>query len=114
MRVLVYVICSALTALAGLLLLSRINAGLPKTGSGLEMEVVTAVVLGGVSIYGGKGSIFGVFVGVLIMGVLAHGMTYLNVSEYVQLVIRGFVLLIAIGFDNLSKHAELRQKRLSP
>lgn len=102
-RFLVYVISSVLAAVAGLLVLSRLNAGLPTTGTGLEMEVVTAVVLGGVSIYGGKGSVGGVFIGVFIMGVLSIGMTYLNVTEYVQLVIRGLVLLVAIGLGNLSK-----------
>jgi ribose transport system permease protein len=106
MKFLVYGISGFLTAIAGVLLLSRLNAGLPKTGTGLEMEVVTAVVLGGVSIYGGKGSVFGVFVGVIIMGVLTTGMTYLNVTEYVQLVTRGVVLLMAIGLDNLSKKAK--------
>lgn len=107
MKFLVYGISGFLAAVAGVLLLSRLNTGLPKTGTGLEMEVVTAVVLGGVSIYGGKGSIFGVFVGVIIMGVLTTGMTYLNVTEYVQLFVRGLVLLLAIGFDNLSKKAKL-------
>jgi ribose/xylose/arabinose/galactoside ABC-type transport system permease subunit len=102
-KFLVYILSSVLAALAGLLVLSRLNAGLPTTGTGLEMEVVTAVVLGGVSIYGGKGSVGGVFVGVFIMGVLSIGMTYLNVTEYVQLVIRGLVLLVAIGLGNLSR-----------
>jgi len=103
MKFIVYIICSVLTAIAGILLLSRLNTGLPKTGTGLEMEVITAVVLGGVSIHGGKGNFFGVFVGVLIMGVLTNGMMYLNITEYIQLVIRGFVLLFAIGLDNMTK-----------
>lgn len=107
MKFLVYIVCSVITAIAGILLLSRLNTGLPKTGSGLEMEVVTAVVLGGVSIYGGKGSILGVFFGVVIMGVLTNGMTYLNITEYLQLVIRGFVLLVAIGFGHLSRKNRL-------
>ncbi len=102
-KFMVYMISSVLTAIAGILLLSRLNTGLPKTGTGLEMEVVTAVVLGGVSIYGGKGSFFGVFVGVMIMGVLTNGMIYLNITEYLQLVIRGFVLLFAIGMENIAK-----------
>lgn len=108
MKFMVYMMSSVLTAVAGILLLSRLNTGLPKTGTGLEMEVVTAVVLGGVSIYGGKGSFFGVFVGVLIMGVLTNGMIYLNITEYLQLVIRGFVLLFAIGMENITKRARKR------
>lgn len=102
MKFLIYCICSFTAALAGIMVLARLNTGLPATGTGLEMEVVTAVVLGGVSIYGGKGSIFGVLLGVLIMGVLANGMIYLNVTEYLQLVIRGVVLLVAIGIGNVA------------
>ena len=86
-----------------MIMLSRINTGQPKVGSGFELEVITAVVLGGVSIFGGQGRLIGVFIGVLIMGVLSNGMIILNVSEYYQLVTRGLVLLAAVGFDNLSK-----------
>ena len=64
--------------------------------------MITSVVLGGISIFGGQGQLIGVFIGVLIMGVLSNGMIILNISEYYQLITRGLVLLGAVAFDNLS------------
>lgn len=100
---LVYVISGFLTGLAGIIMLSRINSGQPKIGSGYEMDVITAVVLGGVSIMGGEGSLFGVLIGVLITGVLANGMILMDVSEYYQQITKGLVLLAAVTFDTLAK-----------
>jgi ribose transport system permease protein len=102
MKYLVYVLCSFLTGVAGMIMLSRMNTGQPKVGGGFELEVITAVVLGGVSIFGGQGKLIGVFIGVLILGVLGNGMIIMNISEYWQQVVRGLVLLAAVGFDNLS------------
>jgi ribose transport system permease protein len=68
-----------------------------------ELQVITAVVLGGVSISGGEGKLFGVFVGVLIIGVLNNGMIIMNIDEYYQRVASGFVLLGAVTLDNFSK-----------
>ncbi|KPJ88135.1 MAG: ribose ABC transporter permease [Spirochaetes bacterium DG_61] len=102
MKYMVYILCSFLTGVASMIMLSRINTGQPKVGSGFELEVITAVVLGGVSIFGGQGKLIGVFIGVLIMGVLSNGMIIMNISEYWQLVVRGLVLLAAVGVDNLS------------
>lgn len=102
-KYLAYILCGFLTGIAGIIMLSRINTGQPKIGTGFEMEVITAVVLGGVSIYGGQGKLFGVFVGVLIVGVLSNGLILLNISEYYQMVIRGAVLMAAVVFDNFSK-----------
>lgn len=98
-RYLVYMLCSILSGIAGVVLLARINSGQPKIGDGYEMNVITAVVLGGVSISGGAGKIMLVIVGVLIMGVLANGMILLNVQEYVQWVVKGIALLAAVGLD---------------
>jgi ribose/xylose/arabinose/galactoside ABC-type transport system permease subunit len=67
------------------------------------MDVITAVVLGGVSIMGGEGSIIGVLIGVLITGVLSNGMILIDVSEYYQQITKGLVLLIAVVFDTLAK-----------
>ena len=106
MKYMVYMLSAFLTGIASILMLSRINTGQPKIGTGFEMQVITAVVLGGVSIFGGQGKLFSVFVGVLIMGVLANGMILMNVSEYYQMVIRGAVLLAAVVFDNLSKRSK--------
>ncbi len=103
---LVFVISSFLTGIAGIIMLSRINTGQPKIGTGYEMDVITAVVLGGVSIMGGEGSLFGVLIGVLITGVLSNGMILIDVSEYSQQITKGLVLLIAVVFDTLAKKSK--------
>jgi ribose transport system permease protein len=105
-EVLVFIICSLLTGIAGIIMLSRINTGRPNMGTGYELDVITAVVLGGVSIMGGSGSIFGVFIGVLIIGVLANGMILLDVSEYYQQITKGVVLLLAVIFDTMAKRSK--------
>jgi ribose transport system permease protein len=102
-KLVVYSCLGFLTSLAGIILLSRINSGQPTAGSGFELDVVTAVVLGGVSISGGEGKLGGVLAGVLIIGVLSNGLIILNVEEYYQSVIKGLVLLCAVGFDRASK-----------
>ncbi len=101
-QTLVFVISSLLTGLAGLIMLSRINTGQPKIGTMFEMDVITAVVLGGVSIMGGAGSILGVLVGVFITGILSNGMILLDVSEYYQQITKGLVLLIAVTADTIA------------
>jgi len=98
-----YAIAGFTAALAGVVLLSRINSGQPQAGTGYEMDIITAVVLGGVSITGGEGKVVGTIVGVLIMGVLANGMILLNVGDYYQMILKGAVLLVAVGLDQLSK-----------
>lgn len=102
-RYFVYTFNGILTALAGTVLLSRVNSATPSAGTGYEMDVITAVILGGVSMSGGEGNILGVLVGVIIMGVLVNGMTLLNVNEYWQLVVKGGVLILAVILDRLSK-----------
>jgi ribose transport system permease protein len=98
-----YCACSFLSALAGIVLLSRVNSGQPIAGTGYELDVITGVVLGGVSMNGGEGRITGVIMGILIMGVLTNGMILLNISEYFQLVVKGSVLLLAVSFDYITK-----------
>jgi len=95
----VYALSGVLAAFAGIVLMARVNSGQPKGGEGYELDVVTAVVLGGVSIFGGVGRLSGVLAGVLIMGVLANGMILMNIDEYVQWVVKGAVLLAAVGLD---------------
>ena len=106
-KALVYTISGFLSGLAGVVLLSRINSGQPKAGQGYEMDVITAVVIGGVSISGGEGNIILVVAGVLIMGVLSNGMILLNIDEYVQWVVKGLVLVAAVGFDRVSQHRKV-------
>ena len=98
-----YMLSGILAAIAGIVELSRLSSGLPNAGSGYEMMIITAVVLGGVSIAGGEGKFFGVIVGIFIMAILSNGLVMMNVYEYYQQLIRGIVLLVAVGIDQMSK-----------
>ncbi len=109
---LVYAVSGLFTAVGAILLLSRLNSAQSATGAGFEFSVLTACVLGGVSVMGGRGSLFGAFIGVLIVGVLDNGLVLLNVSEYVQLVIKGLILLVAVIYDATSKRSGGRRKQI--
>ena len=98
-----YMLCSMITALAGIVLLSRVNTAQPSAGFGYEMDVITGAVLGGISMSGGEGKITGVLAGVLVMAVLSNGMMMCNVSEYWQWVAKGMVMLAAITYDRIVK-----------
>lgn len=101
MQLLVYALAGFLTGISGMIVMGRVNSGQPSLGVGFELEVITAVVLGGVSITGGSGNLFGIILGVFIMGVLSNGLIILNVSEYNQMVVRGLVLIVAVGIDQI-------------
>ena len=105
-----YMIAGFLSALAGLVELSRLSSGQPAAGDGFEMNVITAVVLGGISVNGGEGKLSGVVVGIFIMSVLANGLVMMNVYEFYQQLIRGIVLIFAVGFDQLSKRKKATKK----
>jgi ribose transport system permease protein len=95
-------ILSGLSAgLAGVLLTSLLGAGAPQAAFGLELSVIAAVILGGTSLAGGKGTILGTLIGVLILGTLNNGMVLLSVSAYYQQIAQGLVLLLAVGLDQL-------------
>ncbi len=102
-----------LTSIAGVILMTRINSGQPSAGDGTELDVVTAVVLGGVSMSGGEGKLSGVLIGTLIMGVLSNGLIIMNVGEYYQMVVKGLVLILAVGFDRISKREKVKRIKLA-
>lgn len=87
--------------IGGLILVSQLGAASPQAGLGLELAVVTAVILGGASLAGGRGTITGTVLGVFILGVLNNGLTLLNIQSFWQQVAQGVLLLIAVGFDQL-------------
>lgn len=98
-RTITYIIGGLLAAVSGVILTSRLNSGQPAGGNGWEFAALTAAVLGGVSIKGGKGKALGVFFGALFVGLLTNGMSLLEVSSYVQDITTGVVLILAIGID---------------
>ena len=93
--------------MAGIVMLSRSGSAQPSAAVGFEFEVITCVVLGGVSVAGGIGRMSGVIAGVLIIGSLKSGMIMLNVSEYTQMVVQGLVLAVAVGIDCFSKKRQV-------
>ncbi|WP_025692374.1 ABC transporter permease [Paenibacillus zanthoxyli] len=109
-KLILFSITGFFNGIAGIVLLSRTNSGQPNAGVGLEFDVLTAAVLGGVSILGGEGKISGVITGVLILGVLSNGLTLLNVGDYYQSIIKGIVLIGAIALDSL-QHKRRKAKR---
>ncbi|MCR4746496.1 MAG: ABC transporter permease [Lachnospiraceae bacterium] len=102
-KYLVYALSGLFAGIAGVVMLSRTNSGQPTAGKGYEFDVITAVVLGGVSVNGGAGKISNVIAGVLIIGMLSNGMVLLNVSSYMQMVVKGLILAVAVGFDCYQK-----------
>ncbi len=100
-KITVYALLGLLTGIAAIIMLARINSGQPVAGTGFELDVLTAIVLGGVSISGGEGKISGAFVGVLVMGVLSNGLLLVGLGEYYQMLVKGLVLLTAVGIDGL-------------
>ena len=99
----VYVISGVLSALAGILLASRMNSGQPNAGLMYELDVIAAVVVGGTSLFGGRGSIIGTFIGAMLIGILRNGLNLMNVNSYVQQVVVGFVILLAVMMDQIKK-----------
>jgi len=100
-KYLVYSLSGFFAGVAGIVILSRTNSATVTAGKMQELEILTACVLGGVSVTGGVGRISNVVAGVLILGVLSNGMVLMNISEFTQMVIKGSVLLIAVAFDCL-------------
>jgi len=104
---LIFVISGLLTGFGGAMLASRLGSGLPTAGNGFELTVVTAVLIGGTSINGGIGSIFGTLFGCLIIGFLQNGLVLLNIHSYYQMVVNGLILLIAVGMDTVRQKERL-------
>lgn len=98
----VYAYAGLMTALAGIILASRLSTGSPNVGEGAELDAIAAVVLGGTSLMGGVGSIGGTFMGVAIIGILNNGLNLMNVSSYNQMMVKGLVILLAVWVNNLN------------
>lgn len=101
-KVTVYTLGGALAGVAGLLLTARLDSATPNAGIGYELDSIAAVVIGGTSLSGGRGSVLGTVLGCLIIGVLNNGLVLLEVSPFWQQVIKGCVILAAVALDKLS------------
>ena len=99
----VYVICGLGAGLAGVLVASRLNAGYPRAGELYELDAIAAVVVGGTSLYGGRGSIWGTLAGAFFIGILNNGLNLYNVSAYDQMIVKGGVFLAAASLDRWNR-----------
>jgi ribose transport system permease protein len=94
-----YMLCGALAGIASVILIARLNAAVPVAGFGYELDSIAAVVIGGTSLSGGRGSIFGTVIGCLIIGVLSMSLALLNVEPATQDVVKGVVIIAAVAID---------------
>ena len=102
-KLIVYSIAGALAAVGGIIVTSRLDSAQPNAGTGYELDSIAAVVIGGTSLSGGRGTILGTVQGALIIGILNNGLVLLNVSPFWQQVIKGVVILAAVAIDRANK-----------
>jgi erythritol transport system permease protein len=105
-QLLVYVISGFCSAAVGLIIASQLGAAHPATGQSFELNAIAAVVLGGTSLMGGRGTIGGTIIGALVIGALADGLVLLGVSEFWQIVIKGAVIVVAVVLDQLQRRVQ--------
>ena len=102
-QILIYTLSGFMASIAGIILTSRLNSAQPTAGQAYEMDAIAAVVLGGTSLSGGKGRIFGTLVGALIIGTINNGLNLLGVSSFYQQIVKGIVIIIAVLIDRKKK-----------
>lgn len=100
-KIIIYGLNGVLIGIGSLVLLSRLGAALPSTGSGMELRAIAAVVIGGVPLTGGKGSALGTFLGIILMGLISNVLNMLNISAYFQEVAIGLIIAIAVIVSNI-------------
>ncbi|MEC7226996.1 MAG: ABC transporter permease [Candidatus Latescibacterota bacterium] len=108
-RIAVFIIAGILAALSAFILASRLNSGQPNAGLGFELQVIAAVILGGISLTGGVGTLAGAFIGILILTVLSNGLVLLNVSSFYHDIARGIVIILAVYLDTRRKQSLVRR-----
>jgi ribose transport system permease protein len=99
----IYALAGAIVGVAGLLIASRLNSAQPALGQGYELEAIAAVVIGGTSLAGGRGTILGTLIGALIMAVLTNGLRVLAVAQEWQTVVTGAIIILAVYADMARK-----------
>lgn len=102
-KILIYAISGLMASISGMIITSRLNSAQPTAGQAYEMDAIAAVVLGGTSLSGGRGRIFGTLVGALIIGTLNNGLNLLGVSSFYQQIVKGIVIVVAVLLDRKRK-----------
>lgn len=102
-KILIYSISGLMASISGMIITSRLNSAQPTAGQAYEMDAIAAVVLGGTSLSGGRGRIFGTLIGALIIGTLNNGLNLLGVSSFYQQIVKGIVIVIAVLLDRKRK-----------
>ncbi|QBR90750.1 ABC transporter permease [Microbacterium wangchenii] len=103
-----FLVNGALVGIAGVIFMSRVNAGLPNAGIGYELQAITAPIIGGTSFSGGVGTVFGTLAGALIVGVLGNIMNLIGIGSYVQQIVMGLIIVVAVAYDVFSKRGKAR------
>jgi ribose/xylose/arabinose/galactoside ABC-type transport system permease subunit len=103
-RIAYYVTCGLLAAVAGLVFVARTGNAQPSSALGIELDVITAVILGGTSLNGGRGRVWGTFIGLVLLGVVNNGLILVGVPAFWQQVVKGTILLIAVLYDELRRN----------
>ena len=103
-----FLINGALVGIAGVIFMSRVNAGLPNAGIGYELQAITAPIIGGTSFSGGVGTVFGTLAGALIVGVLGNIMNLIGIGSYVQQIVMGLIIVVAVAYDVFSKRGRTK------
>lgn len=105
-KILVWTISGAIAGFCGVVLAARMSSGQPGTGEGYETDAIAAAVLGGTSFFGGTGSVGGLIIGVLIIGVISNGLNLMHVNSYWQFVLKGIIIIAAVYFDIMKQKKE--------
>jgi ribose transport system permease protein len=98
-KLMVFVVSGALCGLAAVVLLGRLGAGLPTAAQGMELDAIAAVILGGSSLFGGRGSVFGTLFGALILAVLQNGLNLMGVNSFIIQILSGVIIILAVLLD---------------
>ena len=110
-RMIVYIICAGLSAIAGILMTSRVGAATPSAGDGYSTIAIAACAMGGVSLDGGSGTIIGVLLGAVMMGMITNGMTLLHIGSNWQMITRGILMIVAVFYSMWISQLAIRSKK---